>query len=217
MPAAELGDKPFAVVTAESAFLYHEPNLRSETVTQSKRGDTVFLLRGAEDGFYYCHAWDGYVGYVREAEVERADAPGLSDAMPASDSTRAEPAIEAGSELQGTPYKWGGTTAAGIDCSGLTRYAYARLGVLLPRDTDQQAMVGRLSATRWHRQTMRRGDLMFFLNARGRINHTAIYLGDNKYLESGGPGVRIGSLDPNDPAYEQRRDRGFAFAKRVLE
>jgi cell wall-associated NlpC family hydrolase len=217
MPAAALGDRPYAVVTAKSAFLFQAPDEQSESVTQARLGEAVFLLKPVENGFYYCHIWDGYVGYIRATEVERVDAEGLAGLIPDPDNTKTDPAIKAGAKLTGTPYKWGGTTSVGIDCSGLTRHAYAHIGVLLPRDADQQALVGRLTATRSQRIGMGRGDLMFFLNPRGRINHTAIYLGGMKFLESGGPGVRIASLDPNDPDYVEKRDKSFAFSKRVVE
>jgi NlpC/P60 family/Bacterial dipeptidyl-peptidase Sh3 domain len=217
MPAESLGDKRYGVVTSSSAFLYRGPDPASETVTQSRQGDPVYLLKSAEDGFYYCHAWDGYVGYIRGEDIERLDAEGLAAALPEPDPARTDAAIQAGSKLIGTPYKWGGTTGDGVDCSGFTRHSFASIGVLLPRDADQQALVGRLTATRWQRDGMRRGDLMFFLNSRGRINHTGVYLGNNKMLESGGPGVRVVSLDPNDPDYSEKRDSRFCFAKRVVE
>ncbi len=221
MPAEALGELRFGVVRAEGSFLFKRPDAESESLTQLRRGDPVFLLRPADDGFFLCHGWEGYVGYISGQDIDRIDAQGFSSVMPQPDPGKSaatiDPAIEVGMALAGTPYKWGGTTDAGIDCSGLMQHAFSTVGLLLPRDTDQQALVGRLTATRWHREEMRRGDLVFFMNSRGRINHTGVYLGDGKMLESGGPGVRVLSFNPEDPDYNEKRDRRFCFAKRVIE
>jgi len=56
----------------------------------------------------------------------------------------------------GVPYLWGGTTALGLDCSGFVQQVYRLNGVALPRDADQQAMLGRRV------EKARAGDLMFF-------------------------------------------------------
>jgi cell wall-associated NlpC family hydrolase len=75
-------------------------------------------------------------------------------------------------------------TKDGVDCSGLVYTAFRSQGIRLPRDADQQALTGRLVATRWHRSSLRRGDVLFFLGRRGTIHHTAIYLGNNEILEA---------------------------------
>ena len=129
---------------------------------------------------------------------------------------RTEKAVATALSMLGTKYVWGGKTADGIDCSGLVQTAFASQGITLPRDADQQSLVGTLVATRHHRATLRRGDLMYFLSSRGTINHTAIYLGDNKYIEAAGT-VRIRSLNPSDADYDAKRDASFCFAKRVLD
>jgi cell wall-associated NlpC family hydrolase len=88
----------------------------------------------------------------------------------------------------------------------------------LPRDADQQVYAGRLVATRWHRDALRRGDLLFFLSGRrGSIAHVAIYLGENKFVEAADGAVRISSFDTAAENYSERRDGGFCFAKRVLD
>jgi len=130
---------------------------------------------------------------------------------------RVERAIDRARQLLGTPYLWGGRTSAGIDCSGLVQVAFASEGVNLPRDSSQQVSLGRLTATRWFPDGMRRGDTLYFLGPHGKITHTAIYLGADQYLESAGPGVRISSLNPTDPNFDARRSKQLAFAKRLLE
>ncbi len=142
--------------------------------------------------------------------------PGQVAVQPASNPT-VEGVIAAAEEFLGTPYFWGGKTNHGIDCSGLVQIAFGTAGFQLPRDSNQQVFLGRLTGTRWCTATMRRGDTMYFLGPRGRIRHTAIYLGENQFLQAAMPVVTISSLDPSHPAYDAKRHASFAFAKRLTD
>ncbi len=125
--------------------------------------------------------------------------------------------IDAGRYFLGTPYLWGGRSTGGIDCSGLVQVAYGTIGVSLPRDSNQQIYAGRLTGTRWCRNGMQPGDTMYFLGPRGRIRHTGIYLGDDRYLHATTPVVSMNSLNPEHDDYDARRAAAFAFAKRPLD
>ena len=90
----------------------------------------------------------------------------------------------------------------------------------MPRDADQQSLVGRLVGTRWHRGSLRRGDTLFFLGRRGNISHTAIYLGDGKMIEATSPVVTISTFDVGgdaDSAADRAAEDRFCYAKRVIE
>ena len=120
-----------------------------------------------------------------------ADLPTRDPAAPAT----ARSVVRTGERYLGTRYTWGGDTPReGFDCSGFTRYIFARHGVAIPRTSRQQATVGRRLARSW--QGLRVGDLVMFANSGGRISHVAIYAGNNRILHStsSGGGVRYDDL-----------------------
>ena len=216
LPVVELAGNELAVVTAPRCFVYDRKDGKSETLTECVTGDPLFVLKDEGKGRVLCHAPSGYVGWVEGLErVSPEEFDRRINARPID--PRIEQVIAAAKEMMGVKYVWGGLTKEGIDCSGLVNVAYRKVGVVLPRDADQQSLAGTLVATRWHRSAMRAGDVMFFLGRRGTISHTAIYLGDEKFIEATEPGVKISSLNPKAGDHSQRRADGFAFAKRMLE
>jgi cell wall-associated NlpC family hydrolase len=206
---------PHYGVVKSPTFVCDRTTTPHENLTQCLPGDRIYLLRKTDDGFYLVHAPEGYVGYVRASDVDPIDATAFHKCDSAPETI--DKAIATAMELMGTKYVWGGLTKDGVDCSGLVQSAFKKYGINLPRDADQQSYVGRLVATRWDRDGLRRGDLLYFLSRRGTIHHTAIYLGDGKFLEAASPGVKITSFNKTDPAYDAKRDASFCFAKRLLE
>jgi hypothetical protein len=76
------------------------------------------------------------------------------------------------------PYLWGGKTLLGIDCSGFTQMVYKINGIKLNRDADQQALQGQ---TLSFIEESEAGDLAFFDNDEGKINHVGLLL-ENHYI-----------------------------------
>lgn len=79
----------------------------------------------------------------------------------------------------GTPYKYGGTTRSGIDCSGFVLNVYKELGVKLPRTSKQQFA----SSIRINSDEKEVGDLVFFRRGSG-VGHVGIYVGSNKVIHA---------------------------------
>jgi cell wall-associated NlpC family hydrolase len=83
----------------------------------------------------------------------------------------------------GEKYVYGGETpGTGFDCSGFVQYVFGRHSVALPRTSRQQAGAGR--ALPRSVATLRPGDLMLFSSKGGRVDHVAIYAGNNRILHS---------------------------------
>ena len=101
-------------------------------------------------------------------------------------AVRAQKVMRTGNSLKGVPYRRGGTTPRGFDCSGFTRYVFKKVGVSLPHSaTAQMRKVRKIS-----RGQARPGDLVFFRSG-GRAYHVGIYAGGNRVLHSPRPGQRV--------------------------
>ncbi|WP_375176316.1 C40 family peptidase [Marinobacter mobilis] len=105
---------------------------------------------------------------------------------------------------QGVPYRYGGMSARGFDCSGFIKTAYREaFGHLLPRTTGQMVVVGQAVA----RDQLQPGDLVFF-DSNGNDGHAGIFMGDDRFIHaSTSSGVRESSLNSPywRPRYSQAR------------
>lgn len=96
----------------------------------------------------------------------------------------------------GVRYTWGGNTPSeGFDCSGFTKYIFAKQGVSLPRTSREQSRVGAQVAADF--STLRPGDLMFFAEPGEAISHVAIYAGDGRIIHASSSVGGVGYTDLN--------------------
>ena len=94
-------------------------------------------------------------------------------------------------EQVGVPYRYGGSSPNGFDCSGLVQYAYSRAGVNVPRTTGQLWSAAKPVA----QQDLEAGDLLFF-SIEGKMSHVGLYLGEGRFVHapSSGRTVSVESL-----------------------
>jgi cell wall-associated NlpC family hydrolase len=91
---------------------------------------------------------------------------------------------------------WGGNTPGeGFDCSGFTKYVFAKFHVTLPRTAREQARAGQAVATDFG--ALRPGDLMMFAEPGQAISHVAIYAGDGRIIHSSSSGGGVEYTDLN--------------------
>lgn len=82
--------------------------------------------------------------------------------------------------LRGAPYRNGGTTPRGFDCSGFVQYVFGQNGVALPRETRDQFRVGRGVG----RDQLEPGDLVFFTTIAPGASHVGIAIGGDQFVHA---------------------------------
>jgi cell wall-associated NlpC family hydrolase len=126
-----------------------------------------------------------------EFEVAAPAVAAARTAAPAASRGAARPAfgdhvLQVASRYAGIPYAWGGTTPRGFDCSGFTRYVYAKFGKQLPRTSHQQFQ----GAHKVAKKHVRNGDLIFYHARGGHVYHVGIYA-DGQVWHAPNPGKRV--------------------------
>jgi murein DD-endopeptidase len=105
----------------------------------------------------------------------------------ASAATPQERAAAEAVKLVGAPYRYGGMSPKGFDCSGLVLYSYRQAGVTLPHSTEQQRHLGKPV----RRSELRPGDLVFFDQQGKKHGHVALYVGNGEIVHAPSSGKRV--------------------------
>ena len=229
---ARATNEPNGYVTSE-ATLYSGPSYNASSYTVLSVG-TELCVYGQYNQWYEV-GWNGKTGYVLSDCVvidHKQDYTITIDATPVPVAPAAtpfnkpmEPApsepittptptptplgdksiVESAEAYLGVPYKWGGTTDKGMDCSGFVQKAFKDASYSIGRTTQMQALEG-IEVD----GDMEPGDIVCFGWSKWNIFHTGIYIGDGKFIHSSSPeGVIVSELE----GYGLK----FIMARRVSE
>ncbi|MHC6227872.1 C40 family peptidase [Pseudomonas sp. X10] len=167
---------------------------------------------------------NGFTGYTVNTSVKHAPVKHrVNRARPANAANTANLSVPSMSAKQssdvlsravnvlGTPYRWGGSSPSkGFDCSGLVKYAFNDIeDINLPRTSSAMAQGHGVKVSR---KDLKPGDLIFFNIKSRRVNHVAIYLGNDRFIHAPRRGKRV-SIDSLSKPYWQKH---YVVAKRVL-
>ena len=109
---------------------------------------------------------------------------------------RREQVVTIAKHQLGTPYRAGGNTPGGFDCSGLVVYVFRQVGVQLPRTAADQ--FASMIPTRFPEP----GDLVFFEIVEGSISHVGIYVGSETFIHAPRPGRTVEYADMRIPHWQ---------------
>ena len=205
----------YAVLTAfirvDSLNVRNEPSLEGKVWTSVTKNQAYSVI-GQTDGWVELEldssdgdeANDRAFVSTRDNNVEvKYGLPEATEYYPAVEAANAAAAfrnsiVNYACQFVGNPYVWGGTSLThGTDCSGFTQSVMSHFGISLPRVSRDQAKVG----TKVTSDQMKPGDLVFYANSSGTINHVAMYIGNGQVVSAASrrSGIKIARWNYRTP------------------
>ncbi len=167
---------PTHMVTKPIALLRTKPDVTATLAGRVMMGTAVTVTQ-TNGKWAALKLADGIIGWTLCDNLDTIDR--LANDI----SNRRQIMIRAATQLIGVPYRWGGITPLGIDCSGLAQLVHRLVGVTIPRDADMEYLAGAAVEP-----PFQAGDLLFFGSDQGHrsISHVGISMGGWKMIHSSG-------------------------------
>ena len=203
-----------------------QPTVKSKVLLTLYRGSLLLDLgSAAEPGWRCVQMVDGTEAYVRREQVKRyvlpvkkndraceggADSSLCNGKEGTKENELRDALVNTAYSYLGTPYRWGGKSTVGIDCSGFTFMVYALNGIYIHRDSAwlPQSPVKKIADCE-----KKPGDLLYF------SGHIALYLGNGEYIHAtarDGAGVTINSMKRGCIGYRADLAQSFLYAGTVF-
>lgn len=192
-----------AIVNTDMLNARAEPSTESKIWTQISNNERYPVL-SQTDGWVEIELEEDSNAYVssdfvdvRYALPEAVKFSPLEEKANAAASLRTQ-IVNYALQFLGNPYVWGGTSLTkGADCSGFTLSVFGHFGISLPHYSGAQANMGKAVKS----SEMRPGDLVFYANSKGTINHVGIYIGNGQIVNAASrrSGIKISSWNYRTP------------------
>lgn len=179
-----------------------QPRVQANAMGFLTRGALVAVLpEEPKDGWQSVLLPDGEQGWLRAGTL--ADIPFSPESLGEEELRRK--LVDTAFLYRGTPYRWGGKTPLGIDCSGLVSMAYLLCGITIYRDAEAKEGFPLRRIPVFARKP---GDLLFF------PGHVAMYMGREQFIHSTlkSDGVAVHSLDPAHACYREDLAKSILYA-----
>jgi len=188
-----------AIVQTDALNARSEPSNDSKIWTQLSKG-TRYPVVEQQDGWVKIELEEDNDVFVKTDYVDVRYA--LNEAIHFSPeeiaASKRQQLVNYALQFLGNPYVWGGTSLTnGCDCSGFTMRILENYGVSLPHYSGDQAGMG----VKVSSDNMRPGDLVFYSNSGGRINHVGIYIGNGQIVAAASrrSGIKISTWNYRHP------------------
>lgn len=183
-------------VTVSTAPIYAARSTRSRLYARCNT--LTYLAVTHEAGAWYGVLMaDGSVGWVPRQHVRLLDYEVLP-ASPTANGALGERIVQTALRFLGIPYRWGGTSYSGMDCSGFVQKVFALNGIQLPRLGRHQAQVGTPIPDL---SLLQPGDRLYFRSSKQPIAHTGVYIGNGYFIHAASSRGRVAIDRITDPKY----------------